>query len=388
MKILHVCLSNFFIDDYSYQENMLTKFHVLQGHEVTVLASLVTFDNYGKSKLLERESTYVSKEGYKVIRVDYKKKGIYKINKRFRYYNNIYDKIFTTNPDIIFIHGCQFMDIKQIKRYVIKRNERVKVFVDNHADLINSATNWLSKNILHKVFWRYCAHLINPYAVRFYGVTPNRCHFLEEVYKLPKERIKLLVMGVDDTLINQIKSSSLDVLMNLEKDLQLEKDDFIIATGGKIDYAKNIHLLMQAIIEYDNPKIKLLIFGNLAPEIKNLFNSLDSHISINYLGWKSHEDIIKLLLISDLAVFPGTHSVLWEEAVGCGIPAVFKYWKGMTHVDIGGNCVFLEDDSISEIKKVISNIYENRDIYETMLEISVRNKELFSYSNIAQRALE
>lgn len=388
MKILHICLGNFFIDNHSYQENMLTKFHVLQGYEVTVLASLVTFDKNGKISLLNEDSTYFTKDGCKVIRVNYNKKGIYRFNKRLRCYDNVYDKICSENPDIIFIHGCQFMDIKYIKKYILEKKNSVKIYVDNHADYINSARNWLSKNILHKVFWKYCAQLIEPYVDTFYGVTPNRCDFIENVYKIPKDRIKLLVMGVDDYLVNQIKSSRLDLKKEIKQELQLDSEDFIIITGGKIDYAKNIHLLMQAIIEINNPKIKLIIFGNLAPEIKDLFNSLNDHSSIRFLGWQSHEDIIKNFLISDLAVFPGTHSVLWEEAIGCGVPALFKFWKGMTHVDVGGNCIFLKRDSTEEIKETISYLYENKNIYEKMLEETRAKKELFSYSNIAKRAIE
>lgn len=75
MKILHICLGNFFIDNHSYQENMLTKFHVLQGHEVTVLASLVTFDKNGKFSLLNEDATYINNDGCKIIRVNYKKRG-------------------------------------------------------------------------------------------------------------------------------------------------------------------------------------------------------------------------------------------------------------------------------------------------------------------------
>jgi glycosyltransferase involved in cell wall biosynthesis len=366
---------------------MLTKFHVLNGHTVTVLASLVTFNEQGKSSLLNEESIYFTEDGYKVIRINYKKNGIYKVNKRLRFYNNVYDKIVYESPDLIFIHGCQFMDIKYIKKYVKKNNSKAKIFVDNHADFINSATNWMSKNILHKIFWRYCAHVIEPYVQNFYGVTPNRCDFLEEIYKIPRERIKLLVMGVDDTVVKQITLNDLEYKENIKKELKLNNDDFILITGGKIDYAKNIHLLMQAISEIDNPQFKLLIFGNIAPELKHLFESLNHHSSIKYLGWQSHESIIKLLLASDLAVFPGTHSVLWEEAVGCGIPAIFKYWEGMTHVDTGGNCLFLKKESSDEIKDVISYIYDNKDVYKSMLKVSENNKDLFSYSYISKKAI-
>ena len=49
MKVLHICLACFFPDNYSYQENMLPKFHKELGYDVEVIASLASFDRNGKS---------------------------------------------------------------------------------------------------------------------------------------------------------------------------------------------------------------------------------------------------------------------------------------------------------------------------------------------------
>ena len=35
MKILHLCISAFFFFFYSYKENLIAKYHVKQGHDVT-----------------------------------------------------------------------------------------------------------------------------------------------------------------------------------------------------------------------------------------------------------------------------------------------------------------------------------------------------------------
>ncbi|MFK1961527.1 hypothetical protein ACIXEH_11290 [Bacteroides fragilis] len=78
---------------------------------------------------------------------------------------------------------------------------------------------------------------------------------------------------------------------------------------------------------------------------------MEDNEKIHYVGWLSSEKTIEYFFASDLAVFPGTHSVLWEQAVGIGIPSIFKYWDGMTHVDLGGNCLFLFENSSEEISK-------------------------------------
>ena len=84
MRITHLCMASFFPDGYSYQENMLPKFHKLQGHEVSVIASLQTFDSNGKVSYMEKASSYRNEYDIPVIRLDYKKPvKVYKKLKRF-----------------------------------------------------------------------------------------------------------------------------------------------------------------------------------------------------------------------------------------------------------------------------------------------------------------
>jgi hypothetical protein len=93
-------------------------------------------------------------------------------------------------------------------------------------------------------------------------------------------------------------------------------------------------------------------------------------------------------LISDLGFFPGTHSVLWEQACACGLPCVFKDWEGMHHVDMGGNCEFLLEDSADVIRNIIFNIYSDKGKIQKMKFAAESCKKEFFYSEIAKRALE
>ena len=60
MKIVHLCLGAFFPDNYSYQENMLPKFHKKQGFDVEVIASLETFDKDGKPSCYNEARQYIN----------------------------------------------------------------------------------------------------------------------------------------------------------------------------------------------------------------------------------------------------------------------------------------------------------------------------------------
>ncbi|MGI6706539.1 MAG: hypothetical protein ACOX6S_09950 [Clostridia bacterium] len=114
MKVLHLCLGNFYIDNYSYQENILSKFHKKMGLDVEVIASLVSFDENGEPCLLKKSGSYINEYGIPVTRLEYKN---VRFSKRLRLYKGTYEAISKANPDIIFIHGCQFLDIKHVVRY-------------------------------------------------------------------------------------------------------------------------------------------------------------------------------------------------------------------------------------------------------------------------------
>ena len=116
MKIVHLCLSAFFIDNYSYQENMLPKYHVKMGHKVTVIASLFSFNKEGKGCFLDEPSEYNDKNGYHVIRLAYK--SPVKINKTLRHYEGTAEVLEKESPDVIFLHNISFADISILEDYL------------------------------------------------------------------------------------------------------------------------------------------------------------------------------------------------------------------------------------------------------------------------------
>lgn len=384
MRIIHICLGGPVTDGWTYQDNLLTKFHKKAGHEVIIITSKWVWNNEGKL-ILDKREEYFNDDGVKVVRLDIEGKNNF--DRKFKKYRKLYETIRESRPEILFIHGCQFIDIKNIVKY-LKEYPKVKVYVDNHADLSNSGTNWLSKNILHKIIWKRYAKMIEPYVEKFYGVLPARVDFLSDIYNIPKEKIELLVMGMDDE--NVIKSKKPDIKNDIRKKYNVREDDFLIITGGKIDNAKKqTLLLMKAIREIDNKNIKLIVFGSVSKEIEEEFKLLIDNKNIIYIGWITPNDTYKYIAMSDLAVFPGRHSVIWEQTVGLGIPAIFKYWEGTTHVDVGGNCKFLYEDSVEEIKREIIKVYEDKLGYEMMKNIAENKGMLeFSYFDIAKRSID
>ena len=67
---------------------------------------------------------------------------------------------------------------------------------------------------------------------------------------------------------------------------------------------------------------------------------------------------------------------------------ICKLWSGTTHVDLGGNVIFLKEDSKEEIKNAILSVLTCSDKYREMRRIAeTKGMEVFSYQQISQRAI-
>ena len=384
MKIMHCCLAAFYIDNYGYQENILPKIHKMQGHDVYIVAST---ENYLEDKTLgySEARSYINEDGIPVTRLPYVSWLPAKITRKLRMYVGLTEELENFKPEVIFLHDVQFLDVIKIVAYV-KRNPETKVFADGHTDFINSARNWVSKHILHKVIYKWCAKKLEPHVEKFFGVTPLRAQFFSEVYGIDKSKVDVLVMGYDDSEID--KKDPQVITTKIREKFNIKNSDFLIITGGKIDERKKIHVLIESLIELNLPNVKLLVFGTPTPEMDEKIKDLCCHPSIIYAGWSSQTEICDYLVSADLAFFPGTHSVIWEQAVGLGVPAVFKKWSGMTHIDVGGNCVLLDKGDKDEIKKVILSFTSDEQRLKTMSKVAqTKGKTTFSYREIAKKAI-
>ncbi len=384
MKVLHICLGAFYPDGYSYQENMLPKFHKKMGHDVYVIAGLDVFDENGNTKWFSKGKEYIGDYDIPVCRLNLK--GNIRLAKKFKNYYGLYQKICDINPDIIFVHNCQFICASEVVKY-LKEHKEVRCYVDNHADFSNSATNWISKTILHKIIWKHMARKFQPYVKKFYGVLPARVDFLINIYGLPKEKCELLVMGADDDLVE--KAGRKTVRDDIRNRYEVNERDILILTGGKIDaFKKQTLLLMDAVNSVSNPNVKLLVFGSVTKELKEEVDRRCTN-KVKYIGWQNTDESYDLFGASDIACFPGRHSVFWEQVAGQGIPLIVKYWEGTTHIDMGGNCIFLYSNSAEEIKGIIEEFIHDNSKLNSMKESAKRdNVNPFLYSNIAAKAIE
>ena len=88
-------------------------------------------------------------------------------------------------------------------------------------------------------------------------------------------------------------------------------------------------------------------------------------------------------------MFPGRHSVMWEQVTGQGKPMIVKDWPGTHHIDLGGNVEFLTKDSVVEIQDKLEMFLSDPVKASEMTKIAERKgMQYFSYADISKRAIE
>lgn len=385
---MHCCLAAFYIDDFSYQENVLPRLHRELGHEVEIVASTETYLERVQLGYTQAGS-YVSRDGIRVTRLPYVHWLPARLARKLRVYRGLRAELERFRPDVLFLHDCQFLSITTIEAYA--REKGAAVYVDCHTDGINSAHNILSRHVLHGMIYRWCARRIDRVARRFYATLPLRAEFLRDVYGLPADKITLLPFGVDDSRIRH--GDRQQVRAQTRAAMSIAPNELVFVTGGKIDRRKAIHVLADAFMRVvDDSRLKnakLVIFGKPEPGLRPALEAAMHHAAIRWVDWVAADDIHRYLWAGDVAIFPGTHSVLWEEAVGLGVACVFRRWHGIEHVDLGGNCIFIDDVDAPTLEQLLLDLANDPARLTRMRDAaSTLGPSVFSYNAIARRAIQ
>lgn len=381
MKIVHIMPSAPYNDYWGYQDNLLPKYQEKLQHDVTVIATN-TINKDGK--IVETDCRdYVLNDGVRVIRLK-RKKYCNKILTNLRSKLDVYDLLCKIEPDYIFFHGLVSSSIYDVVKYK-KKHSHCIVVQDNHLDYYNGPKTKGMKSVFLRFFYRHVVRKTIRYIDKVYGVTPWRKKYVEEYFRVPKSKTDILIMGADDEKIDFIHREQ--IRKNIRINYGITVNDFLIVTGGKIDKAKNVIELMKACA--DLPNVKLLIFGSINADIEGEVDLiLSKNKNIISIGWISSEKVYDYFLAADLVCFPGTHSVLWEQACACKVPCLFKRWPDMEHLNNGGNSVFIDDITVERLKAYIEKYHYTDDYYEMKENANSNKTDIYLYSKIAEKSLD
>ena len=378
MKIVMLC--DFFNESLEYQENLLAKYYIKHGHEVTIITStFVSIFDYCENKYNKHVPTTISFHNQaKIIRLRYR----FNILNRLKSFTNIYKILEKECPDLIFVH-----DITPNLLEIIKYKDQYpdcKVILDYHADYSNSAKNWLSLKILHGVVRKWFLNKARKHISKIFPIVPASAKLLNEVYDVPYSEMEILPLGADTDLGQKIRENAEGRLLRAA--YGISENDIIIFSGGKLLPAKRTELLIEAILRLSNQPLHLFVIGDSSEEYQNykreLLNLSRDKKNIHFVGWLNQIDVYRYLDMADLAVFPASQSILWQQAISMGLPLVVGNtgYQDISYLNKYRNIIILEKKDITsyklatEIEKIVSN---RKIIYEmSMGARKVANEEL------------
>lgn len=310
MKIVHIDLTGTYNEEMNYQENLLPRIHAEDGHEVVFIGTCYRWEN-GVTVKTQPVDT-ITKDNIRLIRLPYKKMLCSFLETKLRDVNGLYELLEELKPDVILLHCVQTLAVKQIVRYK-KEHKNVKLYADSHTDANNSARNWVSKYVLHKIIYQRCVNLLEPYVGKFLAISYDCKQFLKNMYGVPENRIEMFPLGgfifsdEEYTLKRNTK----------RKELGLSDEDILLVHSGKIDALKRTGELVEAFKQCKDKKLKLTVIGSVPDNMKPLLAEMTGDKRIQYLGWKSGEELLAYLCAADLYVQPGSQSATMQNAACC-----------------------------------------------------------------------
>jgi 1,2-diacylglycerol 3-alpha-glucosyltransferase len=319
MKIVMLC--DMYDDGVQYQENLLGKYYSLAGHSVTVLATTInSIRDYlaGKEKYDPASPPRTYWDGpTKIIKLPLRLNFM----NRLRYLRGVDAILEAEQPELIFVHDVHLNLINAV-RYR-RRHPECRIILDYHADASNSGRNWISRLVLHRWSRKVVLDLCRSAIDRIYPVVPASADFLHELYGVPHESMELLPLGADTDHATAIRAA--DTGARIRSELGIRPDDFVVFTGGKISETKRTHLLIEAF-EILGTRAHLVIVGDAAgaaPGYDRLLrDKAAANPRIHFTGWLSGSDVYRYMDAADVAVFPASQSVLWQQALSMGLPLI------------------------------------------------------------------
>lgn len=389
MKIVHVCLNGPYTDNWGYQENIIPRYHKLFGNTVTVIAQ--NQKHISSGKIVEVDcSEYILEDGVRVIRIAQKMMFSKKLFSAFLIFD-IYDILCDLKPDFVMIHGLiGSVSALDVRKYIEKTNRKCIVVADIHQDFYNSYIRKNIKGKLMKIVLRFLNNKMFPYYQKIYYVAPSCKKYAEEYYKAPIDKLTLLPLACDTSLIKYENIET--VRCEIRASYNFNKEDIIVCHGGKLDHKKKTIELIKAVRELHeiNSNIKMILFGEFSEEIQvDLYSELQSASDfLVYTGMLTNEEYYKIFIASNIAAFPGGQSVLWQQAIACGLATIVKRHEGIEYLDLGGNIIYFDNDTKEEVYDKLLSIIVN-DRYIDMQEVALnKGSQYFSYERISKEVLQ
>lgn len=309
MNILYVCFGGAFTPGMQYKENCMARVQQADGNQVTIVTGTETWNDGVVMHTVPGET--ILDNGVRIVRFSLHVPVFSKANEKLRYVKGLLPWIVEQKPDIIVFHILQQYAVSQLK-WLKTRLPDCKIYGDCSTSFGNSARNYFSYHILHRMIYRYWMKKSLPYWNKIFYVAEESRVFLEKAYDIPQSSLEFQPLG--GILLSDEDYAAMRAKRRTE--LGLGEDDRLYVHSGKLDALKRTDELLRAFSSVDDPHAVLAVIGSIPKEHEAvLLPLIAADKRIRYLGWKSGEELQEYLCAADLYCQPGSPSATMQNAL-------------------------------------------------------------------------
>ena len=384
MKIVHI--EDFFHPEAGYQINILPKYMVKCGHEVTIITSemekipelLTSF--FGRENIQEKDKIYSDAYGVKIIRIPLRAY----VSGRAVFTKKLFETIRVENPDVVYVHGN---DTLTGMRYLIKAKSLGYPFVmDSHM------LEMASVNKFNKIYRRIYRFIFTPQIVKQEIPvirTQDDC-YVEKCLGIPLQMAPWISVGTDTLLFYPNKTQR----KQFREENNIPQDAFVIIYAGKLDESKGGKLLADAMKKkFVTEKTVVCIIvgktnGEYGKQIEETF--VNSENTVLRYPTQTYGNLSKFYQAADLAVFPRQCSLSFYDVQACGLPVVFEDNNINQSRAEYNNATVFEVGSVEKFREaILKYINMSKNDYDEMSRNAVELvKSTYDYSQIVNQYME
>jgi len=378
MRILHACLSCFYIDDRHYQENELVRQHVEDGHDVLVIASTETHAKDGSVTYCQ-PSSYLGTDGAQVIRLPYLRFLPDWLARKLRVHPAFRLQLEAFRPDSILFHGACGYELLTVSKYVGERPE-ILLYVDSHEDRTNSARSFVSRVFLHQIYYGTVLRKSLKNVSKILCVSTETIDFVRDVYQIPEDCLEFFPLGG-----HPLNTRNYESIRNRKREqLGAGSSQTIFLQAGKQTKRKKLLESLREFSSITASSARLFVAGVLDKSILEEADKLiRSDKRIQFLGWQDSSSLTELLCAADVYLQPGTQSVTMQHSLCCHCAVILDNTKA--HLPYVTNNGWLVENSVELRTALISAIESDT---EGMGELSFQlATQSLDYRELSKRVL-
>jgi len=221
------------------------------------------------------------------------------------------------------------------------RNETLVVTSDRYSKNIYEANKLILKErivgsgffrerLLYSFFRRVFIPLLLRNVDLFIAVTKETKFFMEERYRIPACRIKIIPLGVDSNTFYYDQIARCE----LRSKYSIAQDDVVFVYIGKKTPTKGVHFFIKAAIELckKHLNVKFMLVGggesSYIEKLKEMIRMEKLENRFTFIEAVLNNQLYRYISVGDVGVWPLQCSISMLEAMSCGLPIIISDKSG------------------------------------------------------------